>query len=928
MVTKLKTVTAATMLALAASGVATANDSQIAQLNAQLNKNTHKASSSNKERVIVKFKAGKGDEVKGLAKKAGGELKVDLPKHNSFAMEFPSAALNGLRNNPNIEFIETDLKRKLLNTNLNSTEIEPWGISTVEADIASDNLTGNQTVCIIDSGYDINNSDLSNNNVSGTNDSGTGSWSTPGGSHGTHVAGTIAGMTNGSGVVGVAPNGNINLHIIKVFNESGWGYSSSLVSAVDRCVDAGSNIISMSLGGSGSSSTENNAFSNYYAQGVLSIAAAGNDGNTAHSYPASYNDVISVAAIDSGNMHANFSQATNQVELSGPGEAVLSSVGIGDGQLAQLSVGGTDYFANGVVPHLFYNSSLSFDKSGNNGSAAGELGVCTTSGTSYSCGNMSGKICLVERGENQGDNTSSTENNYPEYRGANACADAGAAGIVIYSNAARPGLQAPFLIDFNNKFGGLPTASVDRATGLAMAAQAGQTATLSKSGGHDWDYYNGTSMATPHVSAVAALVWSHNDTCSAEEIRAALNATAQDLDTAGRDNRTGYGLVKAQAAIEYIAANGCDGTVEPPPPSGLTDLVNGEAVNNLSGATGVELEYKLDVPAGSSNLSFNMSGGTGDADLYVRFGAQPSTSTYDCRPYNSGNTETCDFASPQTGTYYVTIIGYSSFSGVSLVGSYDGGTPNEAPTAAFTYSCTDLDCNFNASSSSDSDGSIASYSWNFGDGNNSNQQSPSHSYAADGSYTVTLTVTDNDGASDATTQTVSVVDTTPNVAPTASFTQACTDLSCSFNAGGSSDSDGTIASYSWDFGDGNTANGQNPSHSYAAGGDYTVSLTVIDNDGATDTSMQVITVTEPVAGNITISGSGYKVKRNKYVDLTWSGANGNNVDVHRTRRGRTNVITTANDGAFTDTFSGGGNPTYKVCEAGTNNCSDEITVIF
>ncbi|WP_196141157.1 S8 family serine peptidase [Aliikangiella sp. G2MR2-5] len=537
MKSKIALVTAATLLALGAN-----------------------AEAANKERVIVKFSPGKGQLVKSLAKKAGGQIKVDLQKHDAFAMEVPSSALNGLRNNPNIEYIEADAKRKLLSTNLNATELEPWGISRVQGDIVSDSLAGNRNVCIIDSGYDIRHSDLSGNVVSGTSDSGTGDWSTPGGSHGTHVAGTIAAINNGSGVVGVMPNGNVNLHIIKVFNESGWGYSSSLVSAVDNCVNAGANVISMSLGGGRSSRTEKNAFSNYYGQGVLSIAAAGNDGNTSHSYPASYDAVVSVAAVDSGNKHANFSQRTSQVELSGPGEAILSSVGLGDGQLAQLSVGGTDYFANGVVPHIFYNSSLSYDPRGNDGSASGELGVCTTTGTSYNCGDMTGKICLVERAENQQDDSSSTENKYPEFRGANACADAGAAGIVIYSNAARPGLQAPFMIDFNSKIAGIPTASIDRATGLAIAAKAGQSASLSKSGNQDWEYYNGTSMATPHVSAVAALVWSHHNTCSASEVRNALKATAEDLDAAGRDDKTGYGLVKAQAAIDYLTANGCTGS--------------------------------------------------------------------------------------------------------------------------------------------------------------------------------------------------------------------------------------------------------------------------------------------------------------------------------------------------------------------------------
>src|SRR5690606_21892871 len=106
---------------------------------------------------------------------------------------------------------------------------------------------------------------------------------------------------------------------------------------------------------------------------------------------------------------------------------------------------------------------------------------------------------------------------------------------------------------------------------------------------------------------------------------------------------------------------------------GGSALGNGVPVTGLSASTGGEIAYTMSVPSGSSNLSFAMSGGTGDADLYVKFGSAPPTSSYDCRPYLNGNSETCSFASPQTGTYYVMIRAYSSFSGVSLTGSYTAG---------------------------------------------------------------------------------------------------------------------------------------------------------------------------------------------------------------------------------------------------------------
>src|SRR5690606_29156206 len=92
-----------------------------------------------------------------------------------------------------------------------------------------------------------------------------------------------------------------------------------------------------------------------------------------------------------------------------------------------------------------------------------------------------------------------------------------------------------------------------------------------------------------------------------------------------------------------------------------------------SGSSGQSINFTMAVPAGASNLVFTMSGGSGDADLYVKFGSAPTDSSYDCRPYKSGNSESCSFSSPSAGTYHVRIKGYSSFSGVSILGDYTAG---------------------------------------------------------------------------------------------------------------------------------------------------------------------------------------------------------------------------------------------------------------
>ena len=111
-----------------------------------------------------------------------------------------------------------------------------------------------------------------------------------------------------------------------------------------------------------------------------------------------------------------------------------------------------------------------------------------------------------------------------------------------------------------------------------------------------------------------------------------------------------------------------------------TTMENGTSIANISGASGSETFYTLDVPAGASNLSFNLSGGSGDADLYVKFGSQASSSNWDCRPYRAGNNETCDISNVQTGTYSVMLDAYSSYSGTTLVASFtDPGNPPPPP---------------------------------------------------------------------------------------------------------------------------------------------------------------------------------------------------------------------------------------------------------
>ncbi|UCH75017.1 MAG: PKD domain-containing protein, partial [Rhodospirillales bacterium] len=154
---------------------------------------------------------------------------------------------------------------------------------------------------------------------------------------------------------------------------------------------------------------------------------------------------------------------------------------------------------------------------------------------------------------------------------------------------------------------------------------------------------------------------------------------------------------------------------------------------------------------------------------------------------------------------------------------------------------------FDGSGSSDPDGTIVAYEWDFGDGGTGTGVNPSHAYDAAGTYTVSLTVTDDDGATDtaSTTAAIEAPRAIPPVADANGPYSGTAGIPVTFDGSGSSDPDGTIVTYEWDFGDGGTGTGVSPSYAYAVDGTYTVTLTVTDDGGNTDTASTTATI-DPV----------------------------------------------------------------------------------
>ena len=253
-------------------------------------------------------------------------------------------------------------------------------------------------------------------------------------------------------------------------------------------------------------------------------------------------------------------------------------------------------------------------------------------------------------------------------------------------------------------------------------------------------------------------------------------------------------------------------------------------------------------PGAGNEMTFDATGSTapgGAARYNWQFNDGPGPSV----PVET-TTPTVPHTFTEPGIYLVALTVFAN-DGTSIGTARIIAVGDEGPTAAFTATALPTlgqPVSFDGSTSSDPDGSIKTYSWNFGDGSAAGTGStPSHTYAATGTYTATLTITDSSGQTAIVPRTV-VVDEAPSASFTISPNPGKTGSLVGFSGGASSDSDGTIESYSWDFGDGSKlGNGATPTHEYATLGTYEVKLTVTDNGGRTGTVSRSVTIKSPQA---------------------------------------------------------------------------------
>lgn len=403
----------------------------------------------------------------------------------------------------------------------------PWGLTTVKAHEAWEASGQGEgvRVMVLDTGVDKDHPALSGMFVEGkdfTNSSGLPYPYFDDVGHGTHVAGTIMGQN-----VGVAPAAS--LYAGKVCGTAGCP-SIAIVSGVNWAIEQGVEVVNMSLGGPFPSNRQ--VYEAAEAADVLIIAASGNDGRKGISYPAGHPTTFAVGAIDQTMNKAEFSQWGPGLDLVAPGTEVLSSVPQGTGLMSQAKAD----LGKGIerIPSAPMDGSAVVEDSVSAPVVYAGLGKPED----FQGLDLTGKVALIQRGEIAfGDK-------------AKGAFNAGAAAVIIFNNA--PGLARGTL----NAEMTIPVIMIEQANGEILRDAVSASEVIASVGVLRSDYaeLQGTSMATPHVAGVAALVRAANPDLTSAQVKDILRSTTDELDVDNSENQVGNGLVNALTAVEAALA--------------------------------------------------------------------------------------------------------------------------------------------------------------------------------------------------------------------------------------------------------------------------------------------------------------------------------------------------------------------------------------
>jgi subtilisin family serine protease len=435
--------------------------------------------------------------------------------------------------------------RVMSNLESYSKQIIPWGIDAIHARQVWPVTKGEGiNVVVLDTGIDFNHPDLKAVYAGGYNVLSPADPPMDDLFHGTHVAGTIAAQDNAFGVVGAAPG--VKLWAVKALNAQGKGFDEGIALGIDWIISkahevGGRWVVNMSFGSAvRGGNMEEAAISRAYDAGIIMIAAAGNDGHDFLEFPAAYAGVIPVGAVNDQDIRADFSNFGYGIDAVGPGVDVPSCVIDGVEEGADIIVGDTTVLARGLIGSPF-------------GVVTGRIVDAKLGRPDEFTAAVNGNIALIKRGE---------LDFREKVRNAK---NAGAKAVVIWNSDPTDAVPAFTLLprdcddpddpecpDEWKNYQFILSMNVTKADGIKLQGLANQNATASFFSAL-YSRKSGTSMATPHVAAAAALVLALKPDIKPVDMNWLIRRTARDLGDEGWDYQTSYGMVDALAAAKFVA---------------------------------------------------------------------------------------------------------------------------------------------------------------------------------------------------------------------------------------------------------------------------------------------------------------------------------------------------------------------------------------
>jgi serine protease len=408
----------------------------------------------------------------------------------------------------------------------------PWGIIAIQADLVPPG-PHDVTVCVVDSGIAAGHPDFQLENIGGSDRAQDGlRWDKDRGGHGSHIAGIISAVSNND--LGVQGVGTFKMFIARALDDKNTGSESYLWMAVEKCIQAGADVINLSLGSRSITAKAAEVYSKAADEhGIILVAAAGNSGDNSTFYPANHPSTIAVGATYDTGERIPSSVTTTQLELQGPGYSVLST---------------------GIATSAIHTSDFSYPAKQVEGTprqaVTGKLVYCSVGGA---CDAQGRAVCLVDKGDEGNTGVS-------DRMALEVCTNGGGAGAVFFDSSRSDGIQSLEIED-----GDIPAISIRRDSGLELVQtlhnDGAIEVTIGDGGDDDIEYTytwgTGSSVASAHVAAGAALLKSHFYSCNSDQIRYVLAYTAKRHSTNVLcDDEYGYGVIQVKDAYDWLLQQG------------------------------------------------------------------------------------------------------------------------------------------------------------------------------------------------------------------------------------------------------------------------------------------------------------------------------------------------------------------------------------